>query len=64
MHVKIKRIYDAPPDEDGVRILVDRLWPRGISREKATIEYWAREIAPSDALRKWYQHDHSKWEEF
>jgi uncharacterized protein YeaO (DUF488 family) len=64
MQIKIKRIYHPPADDDGVHILVDRLWPRGISKEKTNIDFWAREIAPSDELRKWYQHDLSKWEEF
>jgi uncharacterized protein YeaO (DUF488 family) len=69
MQIQIKRIYedhqteDHRPD-DGTRILVDRLWPRGISKEKANIRYWAKEIAPSNALRKWYQHDPEKWDEF
>ncbi len=64
MTIKIKRIYEPVTDEDGVRILVDRLWPRGISKEKAAIEFWFREIAPSDGLRKWYSHDPAKWLEF
>ena len=53
MKIKIKRIYDKLAKEDGCRILVDRLWPRGISKEKAKIDFWAKSIAPSDALRKW-----------
>lgn len=64
MNIKIKRVYDEPAPDDGYRILVDRLWPRGISKEKGKIDYWAKEISPSHELRKWYAHDHSKWEEF
>ncbi len=62
--VKIKRIYDPPSEDDGVRILVDRLWPRGISKEAAAIDEWERDIAPSDELRKWFSHDPAKWQEF
>jgi uncharacterized protein YeaO (DUF488 family) len=62
--IKIKRIYDAPTPDDGTRILVDRLWPRGLSKEKAKVHIWLKEIAPSDQLRKWYAHDPKKWPEF
>jgi uncharacterized protein YeaO (DUF488 family) len=62
--IKIKRIYDAPSDDDGSRILVDRLWPRGLSKEKARVDLWLKEIAPSNELRKWYAHDPKKWAEF
>ena len=62
--IKIKRTYDLADDNDGYRILVDRLWPRGISKEKAQIDLWLKEIAPSNELRKWYNHDTNKWEEF
>jgi len=62
--MRIKRVYDLPAKEDGIRILVDRLWSRGISKEKAKIDLWLREIAPSDDLRKWFSHDPKKWEEF
>lgn len=62
--IKIKRIYDQPAKEDGFRILVDRLWPRGISKEKAKVDLWLREIAPSNDLRKWFSHDPKKWEDF
>jgi len=62
--IKIKRIYDAPTPDDGIRILVDRLWPRGVSKEKAKVDLWLREIAPSNELRKWYGHDPKKWAEF
>jgi len=64
MTIRIKRVYDPPDAGDGRRILVDRLWPRGLSKENAKLYYWAREIAPSDALRHWYGHDPDKWEEF
>ena len=64
MNLLIKRVYDAPSADDGERILVDRLWPRGISKEKARIDYWLKEIAPSTELRKWFNHEHEKWEEF
>jgi uncharacterized protein YeaO (DUF488 family) len=64
MKISIKRIYDGDDPNDGTRILVDRLWPRGISKEKANISYWAKDISPSNELRKWYQHDPGKWDEF
>jgi uncharacterized protein YeaO (DUF488 family) len=62
--IKIKRIYESAAEEDGFRILVDRLWPRGIKKEKAKIDMWLKEIAPSNELRKWFSHDPEKWEEF
>ena len=62
--IKIKRIYDLVTPDDGRRILVDRLWPRGIKKEKAGIAEWLKDIAPSDELRKWFSHDLSKWPEF
>jgi uncharacterized protein YeaO (DUF488 family) len=62
--VKIKRIYEAPQRSDGYRILVDRVWPRGISKERATIALWLKEIGPSTALRKWFGHDPARWPEF
>ena len=62
--IKTKRIYDPPSAEDGFRILVDRLWPRGLSKEKAKIDLWLKEIAPSNQLRKWYGHAPEKWPEF
>ncbi len=64
MPVQIKRVYDKPLKEDGFRVLVDRLWPRGLSREKAKVDLWVKEIAPSDTLRIWFAHDPAKWEEF
>ena len=62
--IKRKRIYVPYDKEDGYRILVDRLWPRGISKEKAHLDLWLKEIAPSDRLRKWFNHDPSKFKEF
>ena len=59
-----KRIYDPPAPADGRRVLVDRLWPRGLSKPAARVDFWAREIAPSTALRQWYGHDPAKWDEF
>lgn len=64
MKMKIKRVYEAPDEEDGIRILVDRLWPRGLTKEKAHIDLWLKDIAPSTVLRKWFGHDPDKWEEF
>ena len=62
--VKIKRIYQEPDPADGRRILVDRLWPRGITKERARVDWWLKEIAPSDELRRWFGHDPSRWQEF
>jgi uncharacterized protein YeaO (DUF488 family) len=62
--IEIKRIYAEPSSEDGTRILVDRLWPRGVSKEKARLDLWLKDIAPSTELRKWFSHDPSKWTEF
>ncbi|MGE5173094.1 MAG: DUF488 domain-containing protein [Betaproteobacteria bacterium] len=62
--IKIKRIYDPPSADDGKRILIDRLWPRGIKKDDAHIDEWLKEVAPSDALRKWFGHDPEKWPEF
>jgi uncharacterized protein YeaO (DUF488 family) len=62
--IKIKRVYDPPAKEDGYRILIDRLWPRGLTKERAKIDLWLKEIAPSNELRKWFNHDPEKWEEF
>jgi uncharacterized protein YeaO (DUF488 family) len=62
--IKIKRIYEKPQPTDGLRILVDRLWPRGISKNDAKIDLWLKEIAPSNELRKWYNHDPKKWKSF
>jgi uncharacterized protein YeaO (DUF488 family) len=62
--IRLKRAYEPPSEEDGLRILVERLWPRGLSKEKAAIDLWLKEIAPSPELRKWYGHDLAKWQEF
>lgn len=62
--IKIKRIYVAPSKSDGFRILVDRLWPRGVSKEKAKLDLWLKDIAPSGELRKWFGHDPKKWPMF
>ena len=64
MIINIKRVYENPASADGTRILVDRLWPRGLTKEKAGIDVWLKEIAPSTALRKWFGHDPAKWVEF
>ncbi|MBC9246323.1 DUF488 domain-containing protein [Paracoccus sp. 11-3] len=60
----LKRAYEAASPDDGLRILVDRLWPRGVSKEKADLDDWMKDIAPSTALRKWFNHDPAKWAEF
>lgn len=62
--IKTKRIYDEPDARDGFRILVDRLWPRGLSKDQARIDLWLKEVAPSNALRKWFGHDRARWAEF
>ncbi|HJV67116.1 MAG TPA: DUF488 domain-containing protein [Geomonas sp.] len=62
--INIKRIYEEPEPQDGVRLLVDRLWPRGLSKERARVDRWLKEIAPSDELRHWFGHDPAKWQEF
>lgn len=64
MTILLKRAYVAPAPEDGVRILVERLWPRGLTKDAAAIDHWAKEIAPSPDLRTWYGHDPEKWPEF
>ena len=62
--LKLKRVYQAPNKDDGTRILVDRLWPRGLTKEKAKVDLWLKEIAPSTELRKWFGHDPKKWRRF
>ena len=62
--IKIKRVYDRSSQDDGKRILIDRLWPRGLKKEDAQIDEWLKEIAPSNELRKWFNHDPNKWSEF
>lgn len=64
MAVKLKRIYDKPEDDDGLRVLVERLWPRGLSKKDARVDLWVKDAAPSTELRKWFSHDPSKWKEF
>jgi uncharacterized protein YeaO (DUF488 family) len=63
-NVKLKRAYEPPAAEDGTRVLIDRLWPRGISKEHAAIDQWMKDISPSTALRKWFGHDPARWDEF
>ena len=62
--IKLKRVYDEPSEDDGQRILVERLWPRGVSKEKALIDEWMKDVAPSTELREWFGHDPARWEEF
>lgn len=62
--VNIKRVYDEPAKDDGYRVLVDRLWPRGVSKEKAALDAWLKDVAPSDALRNWFGHDPARFAEF
>jgi uncharacterized protein YeaO (DUF488 family) len=63
-HVQVRRVYDPPEPDDGQRVLVDRLWPRGLSKERADLDEWCKEIAPSTELRKWYGHDPDRYAEF
>ena len=62
--LKVKRVYDPPSEADGHRILVDRIWPRGFTKEKARLDEWRKDLGPSDALRRWFAHDPDKWDEF
>jgi uncharacterized protein YeaO (DUF488 family) len=64
MSLKIKRVYEKPSRNDGTRVLVDRVWPRGLSKTDAAIDEWRKEIAPSTSLRKWFGHDPERWNEF
>ncbi len=64
MAIQIKRVYDQPEETDGLRVLVDRLWARGLSKERARIDLWVKDLAPSTELRRWYGHDARKWREF
>lgn len=64
LEVAVKRVYEAPAKADGQRVLVDRLWPRGVSKKDAELTLWLKEIAPSDELRKWFGHDPERWAEF
>ncbi len=63
-HLNVKRVYDAPEEGDGYRVLIDRIWPRGLSKERARVDEWARELAPSTELRRWFGHDPSRFDEF
>jgi len=60
----LKRVYEPASDEDGQRVLVDRLWPRGLTKQKAHLDLWLKDVAPSPDLRKWFHHDESNWDEF
>lgn len=62
--LRIKRAYDEPAHDDGVRVLVDRLWPRGLSKARAHVDLWLKDLAPSSTLRRWFNHDPAKWAEF
>lgn len=62
--IKLKRAYEKPSRDDGERILVERLWPRGLTKERAKLDLWLKEVAPSPELRKWFGHDPAKWEQF
>jgi uncharacterized protein YeaO (DUF488 family) len=64
MGVKVRRVYEDPSDEDGTRVLVDRLWPRGVSKERAALSEWCKQVAPSPALRTWFGHDPDRYDEF
>lgn len=64
MIIRLKRIYEQPEDTDGFRVLTDRLWPRGISKEKAKLDLWAANVAPSHELRKWFGHDSERYDDF
>ena len=64
MPLRIRRAYDPPAPDDGCRVLVDRLWPRGLKRETAGVDRWLRELAPSNELRTWFAHDPARWDEF
>lgn len=63
-HVQVRRVYDPPQADDGQRVLVDRLWPRGLAKTRAHLDDWCKEVAPSTELRKWYSHDPARYEEF
>lgn len=62
--IRVRRIYEDAETSDGARVLVDRVWPRGVSKERADLTSWCKDVAPSTELRKWYQHDPEKWDEF
>lgn len=62
--IRLKRVYEKPSRQDGFRILVDRLWPRGLTKEHASVDLWVKEVAPSTELRQWFGHDPAKWRQF
>ena len=62
--IQLKRVYEKPSRKDGMRILVDRLWPRGMTKERAAVNLWLKDVAPSTELRKWFGHDPAKWKQF
>lgn len=62
--IKLKRVYEDPSPKDGLRVLVDRLWPRGLTKERAAVDLWLKDVAPSTELRKWFGHDPAKWKQF
>jgi uncharacterized protein YeaO (DUF488 family) len=62
--IRLKRVYEEPSPQDGLRVLVERLWPRGLSKKRAAVDLWLKEIAPSPELRKWFGHDPARWVEF
>jgi len=64
LDVQVRRVYEVADDQDGVRVLVDRIWPRGMTKAKAALDEWCKDVAPSTALRKWYSHDPAKFSEF
>jgi uncharacterized protein YeaO (DUF488 family) len=64
VNIRIKRVYEPPDEHDGKRILVDRVWPRGLTKERAAVDLWLKDIAPSTELRKWFGHDPARWNEF
>jgi len=62
--IGVKRVYDNPSPKDGLRVLVDRLWPRGLTKDRASVDLWLKDLAPSAELRKWFEHDPAKWDQF
>jgi uncharacterized protein YeaO (DUF488 family) len=62
--IQLKRVYEDPSPQDGLRVLVDRLWPRGLTKERAAVDLWLKDVAPSTELRKWFGHDPAKWKQF
>ena len=62
--IKLKRVYEKPSKGDGLRVLVERLWPRGLTKERASVDLWLKDVAPTTELRKWFGHDPAKWEDF